>query len=387
MQPIWKQIREPFERWLSLPNYDVVDVVAATVIANRLKGEPLWVAIVGASSSGKTEVVRALEGVQRVHQVDNFTTATLASGYSTESARGKRKEDYGLLKKMMDGRPHIITINDFSTVLKGRYDVRDKVMSQLRRLYDGKFDASYGNDVNLDWKGKIGIIACSTGVYDREMGAQSAFGDRFLVCRTITGDAVQIAEKSGRNSADSENMRAELRKAMKLIDKVRIPKTELKLPLGVRTLIARLTAFVARARTQVPRDQRSRAIVGMPEIEGTGRASAQLHQLLRGLMVLRNVKTVSELEVEIIERVALGTIPTLRMEVIKAISSRGAEEIEIEAVTGLPRTVLYRVLEELQMVGLVKHDLRPQNKRAGKFVAVDEFKPFFYHAYKTGGEL
>ena len=90
MQPLWSQIKEPFEKWLSLPNYDVVEVVAATVIANRLPGEPLWLAVVGPSSSGKTEIVRALEGVSRVHQKDNFTAATLASGYMEEGGRDRK---------------------------------------------------------------------------------------------------------------------------------------------------------------------------------------------------------------------------------------------------------------------------------------------------------
>ena len=56
-KPIHLQVKEPFERWLSLPSYDVVEVVASTVLANRLPGEPLWLALVGPSSSGKTEVV------------------------------------------------------------------------------------------------------------------------------------------------------------------------------------------------------------------------------------------------------------------------------------------------------------------------------------------
>lgn len=387
-QPLWRQIREPFERWLSLPNYDVVEVVASTVIANRLPGEPLWLAVVGPSSSGKTEIVRALDGVSRVHPVDNFTAGTFVSGFREEKGGKRKQDDYGLLKKMMDGKPHIVTIGDFSTLLKGRYDVRDKVMSQLRKLYDGSFDATYGNNVEpFKWRGKLGLIACSTGVYDVEMPAQQAFGDRFLVCRSTPGDPVAVAEKAGRNAEESQVMRRELRGAMKKLDKVRLPTTGVKLPLDVRELLSRLTAFVARARTQVPRDGKSREMIAVPEIEGTGRMSGQLHQLLRGMLVLRNSKVVTEDDVELVERVAMGTVPSLRMKVIEAMSPKFAiEEGEIEARTNIPRAVLYRTLEDMKILELVEWEQVRGESRRGAFKPMDEWRVFFHYAKPKNGE-
>lgn len=385
-RPLWRQIKEPFEKWLSLPNYDVVEVVAATVIANRLPGEPLWLAVVGPSSSGKTEVVRALEGVSRIHQVDNFTAGTLASGFREEKG-GRKEGDYGLLKKMMDGKPHIITIGDFSTLLKGRYDVRDKVMSQLRKIYDGTFDATYGNNVRVEWRGKIGLIACSTGVYDVEMPAQQAFGDRFLVCRSTPGDPVAVAEKAGRNAASSQTMRRELRGAMKKLDKIGLPSKEVQLPLDVRELLSRLTAFVARARTQVPRDVRSKEMTAVPEIEGTGRMSGQLHQLLRGMMVLRNSKVVTEDDVELVERVAMGTVPSLRMKVIEAMNPRFAMEAsELEVKTNIPRSVLYRTLEDMKILELIDWEQAGGESRRGAFRPRDEWKVFFHYVKRVNGE-
>ncbi len=127
----------------------------------------------------------------------------------------------------------------------------------------------------------------------------------------------------------------------------------------------------------------------MPELEGTGRMSAQLHQLLRGLMVLRKLKEVSEMEVEIVERVAFGTIPSLRMAVIESVHpTEGAAADVIEGATGIPRSVLYRVLKELELVGLLKHEASASSGgRRGRFVPVEEQKAFFHHAQKTRGEL
>ena len=87
--PVARLIRESFEKWLSWPEYDIVDIVGATIVANRLEGEPLWLAIVGPSSSGKTELVRALDGLDRIHFLDRITPATFVSGYREAGVKVK----------------------------------------------------------------------------------------------------------------------------------------------------------------------------------------------------------------------------------------------------------------------------------------------------------
>ena len=229
--------------------------------------------------------------------MDKITPATFVSGYRpTKGTKKEREKQCGLLAKMSDGKPHILVIEDFSQVFGKRKDTRGEVLADFRKLFDGEFVAAYGNEVHFAWKGKIGVIACSTGVYDREMGTQSKFGDRFLVVRSTTGDAIHSAERAGRNSSDTQKMRRELKEAFSRIDSLDLPKESPELSLDARTLISKLTAFVARARTPVPRDELKRETEALPEIEGTGRMSAQLHQLLRGLVVYREKKEVTEEE-------------------------------------------------------------------------------------------
>lgn len=390
--PVWRQVVGAFEKWLSLPNYDVVEVVAATVLANRLPGEPLWLALVGPSSSGKTEVVRSLETLRDVEQVDQMTTSTLASGYKPGKT-SKRETNgtigkFGLLSKHMDGRPFIITIGDFSSVLGRRHETRIEIMNQLRRVYDGVYDVPYGNGVVLNWRGKCGMIVCSTGAYDREMGSQSVFGDRFLVCRNTPGDPVQVAERAGRNARESHKMREELRESFRKIDKLKMPKEEIPLSLDVRSLVSRLCAFVAICRTQVPRDTYRHEITGVPEIEGTGRMSSQLHQLLRGLVIFKQIKEVTQDEISIIERVSFGTIPSLRMRVIEELDlENGTEFAELIGYTGIPKSVLHRTIEDMKLLDLIEWKADPLKPRHGKWFARPGWKPFFYHAQRSGGEV
>lgn len=183
-------------------------------------------------------------------------------------------------------------------------------------------------------------------------------------------------------------MRLQISEVVSKLDKLQIPKRSLDLPLPVRSLIARLCAFVARCRTQVPRDNYSREIIGVPEIEGTARMSAQLHQLLRGIIIFRQAKFASESEIKVVEAVAMSTIPSLRMSVIREVDpSNGATAEHIHEVTDIPKSVLHRTLVDMEMLKLIewRHRERPRNTRIGNYYATDEYKGFFKQAQAVGG--
>lgn len=389
------ELREAFFKWLSLPNYDTVEIVAATVIANRLPGEPLWLAIVGASSSGKTEIVRALNGVDRVHMVDKIGPATWVSGFKPGAKRRRKRPNgadpgelaqYGLLAKMMDNKPHMVIVEDFSTVLGKRRDLKGEVFSDLRKLYDGEFRADFGNGVIMDWHGKVGMIVCSTGTYDDQVGDLAQFGERFTVWRAFSGDDVQVAERSGRNSERTEQMRRELAGAMLRIDRVKLPKGSVELSLDSRTLVSRLTAFVALCRTPVPRDPYKRDIVSIPEPEGTGRLSAQLHQLLRGLVVLYGHREVTQREVELVQRTAFSTIPTIRRKIIENIHpKKGATQFELVQSTGVPKSVLQRAIEEMKLLKIIKQEkVKRSGTGAWAWLPEEKWKIFFHYVREAG---
>jgi len=388
-----EELRKAFFKWMSLPNYDTIEIVAGTVIANRLPGEPLWLAIVGPSSSGKTEIVRALAGMRRVHMVDKVGPATWVSGFkpSGKPKRGATSRpnggggpgdvsQYGLLATMMDGEPHIVVVEDFSVVLGKRKEVKGEVFSDLRKLYDGEFRAQYGNGQQIDWVGKIGMIVCSTGAYDQMVGDLAAFGERFTIWRAISGDAVQVAERSGRNSERSTEMRIELSEAMAKLDRVRLPDGNVQLSLDARTLVSRLTAFVAVCRTPVPRDPFRRDIISIPEPEGTGRLSAQLHQLLRGLVVLYGHQEVTDREVELVQETAFSTIPSVRRRVIELIEPvAGATFHELTRDSGIPKTTLQHTLEEMKLLKLIEFSDPTKGQRSSVWLPRDEWKSFFYY--------
>ena len=386
------EITGEFFKWLSLPNYDTVEIVAATVIANRLPGEPLWLAVVGPSSCGKTEIVRALDGMNRVHSVDKIGPATWVSGFKAAQESKEKKvrpngsggetetPAYGLLTKMMDGQPHIVTVEDFSTVLSKRREVKGEVLGDLRKLYDGKYTAPFGNGVYMEWTGKIGMIVCSTGQYDQQVADLATFGERFCIWRAVSGNAEQVAERSGRNSENSGEMRARLAGAMAKLDTIELPKDSVKLSLDARTLISRLTAFVALCRTPVPRDPYKRDVVTVPEPEGTGRLSAQLHQLLRGLVVLYGHSEVTQREVELVQECAFSTIPSIRRRVMEVMDLRSPTPGRVlERDAKLPHAVCARTLEDMNLLGVIESVQPGRHISSAGWQPIKKWKPFFHH--------
>lgn len=374
------QVRKEFSKWLSLPNYDTVDIVAATLLANRLPGKAVWLAIVGPAATGKTEITQALSGCLNVHLLGRITPATFISGYKTSKTSSAH---HGILDRMSDGQPHTIVVKDFSTVLQKRPEVRGEILSGLRDLYDGEIDAFFGNKLSVSWRGKVGMIVCSTGQYDKELKALSTFGDRFLVFRPAEVRRKGLGERAARNAGQIDKMRIALEKAYSLLDKIKIPRKEIKVTLEARNLIAELSDFVTRARTLVSRDWRTREVDEIPELEGPARVAVQLNQLARGLVLYLEREEVTEGDVELLECLVFSTIPHARsvvmagMDPTEKISGR-----EIARSLKIPQRLVARCLEDLHLLGIVEWVEGARQSPLGGWRVLKGWKPFVYKLRK-----
>ena len=101
------RLYEVFERWLLLKDPYLLEVVLASVVANLLGGDPLWLLIVAPPSSAKTEIIRALSRVPCIYLLSNLTANTLLSGQ-------KGKKDASLLPHLSN---KILAMKDFTTIL------------------------------------------------------------------------------------------------------------------------------------------------------------------------------------------------------------------------------------------------------------------------------
>jgi len=362
-------IHSTFEKWLFLTSFDTIDVIAAAYLANRLEGARVWICLLGASGCGKTTVAESLLGLPNTIAIDAIGAGTFASGYRVKNSN----ERFGLFERLASGRNHMLIVPDFSTILQEVPQVRNKVLAQLRRIYDGKWDQHHGTGVDVNWTGKVGMIACATPNWEQIVGAETAFGERFVYWKIRTPDPRALGERALRNTDKTDKLREELAAAMGTLNRVK-PPGELKIPLSIRNVLAKEVSFVALARTPVARDRISREILDKPHEESPTRLAQQLGQLLKGLMVLYQTTEVTEDLLEIIESCAYSSIPNTRLWTLAAVPNGGAPISEIHRNAKLPRSVTFRTLEELSEIGLLT---REGSTRDVKWFPAVEWRPFF----------
>lgn len=378
------KIHRIFERNLFLNNFDTVDIVAASYLANKLPGARLWICLIGPSGCGKTTMAESLLGLPRVWPLDGLTQGTFSSGYRIKDS----PERFGLFEKLSDGREHMILIPDFSTILSDQ-TLRNRMCSQMRRIYDGKWDQSYGTGVKVEWTGSIGLLACATPNFEREIQSEAVFGERFIYWKMPSQDKFAMAERAARNTTRTKEINKQLKKAMLELANIKVPKDEAsipKVPLAIRNALAREVAFAATARTPVIRDRHNREIIDIPVEESPSRLSQQVSQLLRGLMVLYGLDGPTEQLLEVAEVVTFTTIPTNRLRIMGAIGDRELTATRIPQEAKVPKSVATRTVEELYELGLLdsmKGATGSDDQRLRYYRANQQYVAFFKRCKKV----
>ena len=123
-------LKEVVKKYLLLDDYSIVEVIIATILANSFPTDALWLLIIGASSSAKTELLSAINEMPQTFFISDLTKNTLISG----------KKDSSLLPHL-NGK--IMIFKDFTTILSKKPDDLKIIMSQLREIYDGKFSKGF----------------------------------------------------------------------------------------------------------------------------------------------------------------------------------------------------------------------------------------------------
>ena len=208
-------VQEPlglFCRWLHLPDPDVVLVVLAVVVANRMPGDPVWLLVVGPSGGGKTEILQAISGLPDVTVAGVLTEASLLSGTPKKDKAGGARG--GLLRDI--GPFGIVTLKDFGSVLSMKAEARAALLAALREVYDGEWTRHVGTDGGrtLHWSGKVGLVAGCTPVIDTHHGVMAALGERFAMYRLAVEDDDAQARASLDHHGHEDEMRGELRAAV-----------------------------------------------------------------------------------------------------------------------------------------------------------------------------
>lgn len=330
------QLQAEVEKMLLMDDKDILRVLAAIAIAQNLRLDPIWLLLTAGSGGGKTELVSMLMKLPRVFTIDSLTTNTFASSMKLQG------KEASLLNRI--GTSGLIIFKEFTTILEMNEVSRKEIMSQLRAIFDGKYDKLSGNGEETNWHGKISVIACATTTIYHHMSKFSTMGERFIIYEILAPDRKAVGNKVFQRKLSSEDpnvLRQHLQDAFtSYIRNVRtqMVKNAFKLPPISNALqqeIILLADFCTRARSGIERDQYTRNIVFIPTIEAPTRMIEQFYSLLVAFVSLDKAEydmrnsgqdtstydgVLTDRDRDVIIKIGLNSIPRKRREALCALA-------------------------------------------------------------------
>jgi hypothetical protein len=338
-----------FKKWLLLKDSWPVYVTLGAIASNHLPGPPVWLGLIAPPSSAKTEILNAALRLPKVELVTTASPAALLSG--TPKKQAAKGAEGGLLRKI--GSFGILVLKDFTSVLGLHRDNLSEMLDALREVYDGKRVRHLGTDGGrtLKWEGKLGLIFGCTEAYDSQYAVIGALGDRFLLYRLPPSQHDQFEMAMLHTGERSKLMQDELADALAglfigLGDPLPAPRA---MSDEESLRIKRKVILACQLRAGVDRDRYSRELQAVYGAEGAGRLGLSLERLLAGLDVIGLDR---EIALEIVEKVALDSVPPIRRKVYEGLAGGTQKTREIAEALDLPTTTVRRALEDIAAHGL-----------------------------------
>ena len=351
-----ENLEEKVSETLLMADKGVIRALVASVIANRMDLDPVWLLLVTGSSGGKTELINSLLDLKFMHPISDLTTNTFASGMN------KPGKETSLLFRMDNG---IMAFKDFTSILSKNKDERKAIMGQLREIYEGQYNKKVGTGDDIDWTGKLGAIAgCTESIY-QYMSEMSAMGDRFVMYNILQPERLAASEKAFLNSFDIKERRTGLRKAFaEYISMVIefIHENEMaRLELGdkIRKDVLSVADFATLARSAVIESFKSGLPEFVPSPEMPMRMASQLYSLAAALTAMKCAEgqkdvTLKKEDLSILYKIAFDSIPRTRRDVLIPLAKYkgGITTAGIAIHLNLPSQSIKRFLAQLNALGI-----------------------------------
>jgi DNA-binding transcriptional ArsR family regulator len=353
----WLKTLEIFSLYQHEPDMDALRIVYSAVAAHFLPGPLVWVFDVAPPSSGKTKKLVPLEKAAGAHIISNVTPRTFLSGYANT--------DHSLLNKIKNG---ILVWKDFSQLLALSKNDKASVLADLREIYDGLIQKSYGTGETKRWEGRITLVAAATPDLDNHYSIFQTLGERFLQVRSHRPGGVRAGEAAIKSGNLEGNAEIQAAVSSLFIDICKRDHEQPQLTDSDTHLIANLAEFCVRGRTHVPREGYTKEVIYMPEPEASPRLAQQFAQLARGSALLEGRSAVNAVDLALVRRVMMDSIRKDRRDILDALVECGTtlSSVTLAKQTGLSQTTTYRRLEELRGMELVEFE-----DGAGRGTSVD----------------
>jgi len=364
--------------FLHFPNPDPLYVVLSAIAGNMVKGDPVWLMLVGPSSCGKTEILRMVSDLPRIYDISDLTgPASLLSGVGKKDI--EKGATGGLLRQV--GSRGILVLEDFtSSIMSMPQDRRNEILTAFRALFNGKWgrDIGTGGGRRLEWEGKIGMLAGGTSEIDRLHRQAAALGERWVFYRYESSDGKAQARSAIRRK-NPQKQRQEIREwIVHFFETLEIrwpcepkcPKKHEHLEeMDRRTptdsesqRIISMATLVAAGRSSVSRAYRTHEVEFIDEPENPSRLSASLSQIYAGMEIIGLDATERW---PLIQKLAFDSMPKSRAKAISLLWSKGTrlspDQIGAQ-MGGLSKSTVKRLVEDLEILGVVHCNGRGKSK-------------------------
>lgn len=353
-------LEQEVEKVFLLVDKGLVRMVVATVIANRLDLDPVWLMLIAPPSGGKSEMITAVSGLDFVFPISDLTVNTFASGQK------KAGKETSLLLKINNG---IMAFKDFTSVLSKNKDAKKEIMGQLREIFDGEYVKRTGTGDDIVWRGKVGAIAGATEVIYRHLEEMSAMGDRFIMYNITQPDRLEVSRRALENAGDMHEKREHLKACFRhfihhVIEK--IEDEDIHIETEMKEELLRVADFATRVRSAVMTDFKSGLVDFVPTPEMPMRVTAQLYTIASAFIAINKANPhlppnapahkgqLTEQEKKLLFKTAFDSVPRTRRDAILPLAkwSGGISTSGLATLLELPTESVKKYLQQVNALGI-----------------------------------
>lgn len=339
---------------------DCVAVSCAVHVATQLDGDPLWMYLVGAPSSGKSTICELI-------CADEYNTKPLSkfTGLVSGSVAGQH------LAPLLHGK--CVVIKDGTLLLESSPMQLSSIFGELRDIFDGSLEAHYRNGVEASFSGiSFGMLI---GITERVYGLDlAALGERFLHVRLETERTTELERNKSAIAAIFANTGKTSAAGSEDLDSRQFP-TQRSYTAGFlqhlhdqvafkdvlrpewdeddALLIQSLADVIACSRASVPTDSKDNILYDSRP-EASTRVVKQLARLALSLCYVYNVKYITSDIRRLLVKVARDTAHSRQYSIINALATAegGLTRTGISAKTNVSIEQVRKVVDSLLSLGI-----------------------------------
>lgn len=345
-------------------------VAIATVISTPIQSDQLWFRIIGPPGSGKTTIAECLS-VAREYCFPKSIVTGFHSG-DARGTKGKNKKPNSLVPQM-DGKCVIVKDADTLTNVSNN----DKIMSELRDLFDGCSRSHYRNGVKADYESlRTTFLLCGT---DALRGLNRSFlGERFLDIDILGNGSSGLyldsafenafAKVAGSLSSEAEGEDKQTLKRVtygylqtlfgKLQNKTaRTPRITPE----VKERIISLGQLLSFMRARVQRDREE--LLYRPRAELATRLTAQFVKLAVCLCIVHDSEVIDDEILSILSKVMRDTANGFQFEISTCLHRNpgGCSVQGLALECGLSETTVRKICDDMQELKIITRKSVPNN--------------------------